>query len=99
MHGYLVGHPRPYSIADLAQVAEDLGLDAEVLARDLQEHTHAGGSRNISSVEFATGSAICRPSSSTANCMRVPQARMALNISCRKCFALSPESSRATADQ
>jgi protein-disulfide isomerase len=41
MHGYLVGHPRPYSIADLATVAEELGLDGEVLTLDLQEHTHA----------------------------------------------------------
>jgi protein-disulfide isomerase len=42
MHGYLVGHPRPYCSADLARVAEELGLNADALALDLLERTHAG---------------------------------------------------------
>jgi protein-disulfide isomerase len=41
MHGYLAGHARPYSCADLARIAEELGLDAEAMTRDLREHTHA----------------------------------------------------------
>jgi protein-disulfide isomerase len=41
MHGYLVGHPRAYTCADLIQAAQVLGLDAGAMASDLQYHTHA----------------------------------------------------------